>query len=183
MDWNGLLQSAAEFWTTIESALVIIIVGIILSNLLGKFVKKSVSKLKLHKAFRAAGINIKPAILLGNGVRYLGYIISVIVALDKLGIATFLLSVVVIAILVLVIVAVSLGIKDFIPNLISGISILSKHKFKEGYEIEINDAKGVIESINLLETKLKTKKGDVIFIPNSLLAKKKVIIHRRTRKK
>ena len=47
-------------------------------------------------------------------------------------------------------------------------------KFKVGQVIKVKGMQGKIIQITLLETKIETKTGDIIFIPNSVLNKTEV---------
>jgi small conductance mechanosensitive channel len=76
--------------------------------------------------------------------------------------------------MILIILSTFLGIKDFIPNAVAGFFIQHKKELKVGQKIKIKGMQGTITEITLLETKIETKTGDVIFIPNSVLSKTEV---------
>ena len=68
-----------------------------------------------------------------------------------------------------------LAIKDFIPNLISGLMLHQKRNLKPGDRIIINNVEGEIINVTLIETKIRTRSGDIVYIPNSILTKNVVI--------
>ncbi|MBQ9026356.1 MAG: mechanosensitive ion channel, partial [Methanobrevibacter sp.] len=66
-------------------------------------------------------------------------------------------------------IAVSLAAKDIISNLFSGIILIIGKSIRVGDTIELNNTKGVIESIQLRTTTIKDDDGIVSTIPNSTL--------------
>ena len=66
-------------------------------------------------------------------------------------------------------VAIGLGAKDLIIDIINGFFIIFEEKFQVGELIEINNLNitGTILSIGLRTTKLKSISGEIFFIPNS----------------
>jgi len=114
-------------------------------------------------------------IIAGSIVKYLVYTISVVVSLNQIGLALHVVNSVLVVLLVVVAIGIFLGIKDFIPNIMAGIYIVSKKKIKKGQRIKVKDVEGKVIDIELLETKLKTPKGHEIIIPNSFFVKN--IVH------
>ena len=100
-------------------------------------------------------------------------------ALNSLGLTTFVLNMVFAAIILMVVISFLLAIKDFVPNLIAGFSLKRKNYLKEGDKIKIKNLEGKILKINLLETKIETTKKDLIIIPNSIFSKNEIILKRK----
>jgi small-conductance mechanosensitive channel len=69
-----------------------------------------------------------------------------------------------------------LATKDFIPNLVAGLFMLKKTEIEKGKRIKAGNVEGTVVEIGLIETKIKTKKGDEIYIPNSTLTKEKLVV-------
>ena len=72
-------------------------------------------------------------------------------------------------------VSVFLGLRDFIPNFFAGWYIYRKDLIKEGKQVKINGVQGKVAKLSLLDTRIKTKKGDLIYIPNSVVIKSKIV--------
>ena len=104
-------------------------------------------------------------------------------ALNQLGITTLLLNIISIAIILLLTFSLILAIKDFIPNMIAGIKINKKEIVKKGDKISFDRIYAIVNEVTLTETKLGSKSGDIIFIPNSFLLKKVIKIHKRKKSK
>ena len=56
--------------------------------------------------------------------------------------------------------------------------IYRKKLFTVNETIEIDFCEGKVISFNLFETKLKTKSGDIIHIPNSFITQKKLVLYK-----
>jgi small-conductance mechanosensitive channel len=71
--------------------------------------------------------------------------------------------------------SIVLGVKDFIPNFLAGIHIMRNNVIKKGDRIRVKGTEGEIIQIELTEIKVKTKSGDIIFIPSSLFVKEEFV--------
>ncbi len=156
-------------------SIIILLIGFIIGRLAGKVVQKFLHELNLDQLFKkATGVNASLEEIAGYSVKYLIYIICIIMVLDQLGLASRILDMILATILIIIIIAIFLGIKDFIPNLIAGLSICRKGFISGGDVIEVNGIEGKIIKINLLETRIRTKKKDIISIPNVVISRNKV---------
>ena len=98
---------------------------------------------------------------------YLVFAIFLISALEHLG---FKLSVLLGAAGVFT-VAISFASQTAASNLISGVFLLFERPFKIGDVVTVNGTNGVIDSIDLLSTKLKTSDNTLVRIPNETMIK------------
>ncbi|MGM5483939.1 MAG: mechanosensitive ion channel domain-containing protein [Nanobdellota archaeon] len=166
-----------------NSVVINITLGIIIfisSLILGKVVEKVLStvlkKSRLEKVIeKSTSIKINIDKIISSLVAYLIYFFGVIMALTQIGIATTILNLLSGMILILVIIVIFLAFKDFIPNAAAGLLIHSKGFINEGDKIKIHDIEGKIIYLNLVETRVKTRKGDIIYIPNSRLTRYEVV--------
>ena len=104
-------------------------------------------------------------------------------ALNQLGITTLLLNIISISIILLLTFSIILALKDFVPNMIAGIKINKKEIVKKGDKISFDRIYAVVHEVTLTETKLESKSGDIIFIPNALLLKKVIRVPKRKKSK
>ena len=70
---------------------------------------------------------------------------------------------------------IGFALKDIIENWVSGLLILTGKIYKIGDIIQVGTLKGVVTSISLRTTVLKTYDRNEIIMPNSLLIKEKII--------
>ncbi len=163
-------------FTKLVVAVIIVLIGLVAGKLLGKFIHKLLHEIELNKLIKkSAGIKISAEEIISSFVTYFIYFIFIVMALNQLGLTTVVLHMISGAILILIIISILLSIKDFMPNMFAGFFIHQKGFIKEGDIIQIDNTKGKVVHINLVETKIETKKGDIIYIPNSLLTKKTVV--------
>ncbi len=158
------------------AAVIILLIGFIIARILGNLTKKVLHELETNKILKEqAGVKIQVEEFSNAIVRYIIYFIAIIMALNQLGLTTTILSIILIILLVILVGFIILAFKDFIPNIVSGFVIHQREKIKPGDKIRVKDIEGEVIHVNLVETKIKTKKNDIVFIPNSILTKNEVM--------
>jgi len=157
------------------AAVIILLIGFIIGKIIAKIVQKFLKEVELNKLMhKAAGIKFGLEDIITYFVQYFIYFIFIIMALNQLGLTTTILNMLSGAVIIIIIISIFLGIKDFIPNFIAGMFIHSKGFIQEGDKIRVKDLEGKIVKINMIETRIETKSGDLIYIPNSMLTKQEV---------
>ena len=166
----------SAIFTKLVVAVIIVLIGLVLGKILGKFIQKALHEIELNRIIKkAAGIKVSAEEVISAFITYFIYFIFIVMALNQLGITTVVLHMISGAILIIIIISIMLSIKDFMPNMFAGFFIHQKRFIKEGDIIRVDNTEGKVVHINLVETKIETKQGDIIYIPNSLLTKKTVV--------
>tara|TARA_Y100000310_G_scaffold331896_1_gene406404 strand:- start:777 stop:1361 length:585 start_codon:yes stop_codon:yes gene_type:complete len=168
-----------ELFKIIETklaAVVILLVGLIIGLVVKKILKKVLHEVELDKTILRLGKNYSLENKLSGLAAYIIYFLALVIFLNQLGITFFILYLVAGVILLLLGATFLLGVKDFIPNLIAGITIYRKEKLAVGKKIKINNIAGKIVKLGLLEIEIETSKKDRIYIPNALLLKSKFLL-------
>lgn len=161
----------------IAAAIIIILIGLVLGRFLGKAIQKVLNELETNKLLKAkANINIDLEEFVGSTIKYIIYFIALILSLNQVGLTPLILKIILIIILILMIIFIVLAVKDYIPNVVAGFILHQKKVLKEGNIILFKDIEGKVIHISLIETRIETKNGDIIFIPNSVLMKKEIVI-------
>jgi len=182
---NEYIQAVFDFITNVFAglvnnvllAIIILLVGFILGKMLSKLLQRVLVEIKLNKILEEiTSIKFQLEEFLSHLLLYFIYFISIITALRQLGIATEILNILSGVIIVLIGIFIVLSVKDFIPNIISGIVIHQKDVIKKGDKIEFKNVSGKVIEITLLDTKLETTRGDTIIIPNVNLTKNEFVI-------
>lgn len=156
--------------------LIILLIGFILGKLIGKIVARILHEVEVDNIIKkASGADVNLERWLSVFVTYLIYFITIIIFLNKLGVATTVLQILFAAIIIVVIASVILATKDFIPNAFAGFYIYRRKLIKEGETVIIRGVRGEVQHINLVETKLMTKEGDTVYIPNSVVTKTGIV--------
>ena len=162
--------------TNLIVAIIVLLAGFVIGRVIGRIVQKVLHEVELDKMLYKSGFKMPLEHTLGMVTSYIIYFIAVVMALNQLGLTSVVLYIIVGGAVLLIIIATLLGIKDFIPNMIAGFFIYKKGLFREGQKIIIKNVEGKVTKINLFETELETKKGDKIYIPNSMLVKSTLVV-------
>jgi len=169
----------SQLFTKFIVAIVILLIGFVIARIIGKLVQRVLHEVELNNILKKAGVKFDLEDVISHLVIYFIYFITVIWALNALGLTTTILNMISAAFLILIIISILLAVKDFVPNLIAGFFIYQKNLIKKGDKIKVGDLTGKVEKISLVETEIKTSSGDIIHIPNSTLTKKEIIIKKK----
>jgi small-conductance mechanosensitive channel len=169
------LDDVSSFIVRVIAALAIVLFGLVIGNIFGRLIKKILHSFELDKVLAEQGIKFPLENFIGTIVKYLVYFVGIIWALAELGLTTIILEIILVIILILLVAFIILAFKDFVPNITAGFFIHSKNALKKGDFIKMNSVEGEIVEIDLIETKIRTKDGDTMLIPNSVLTTNEVI--------
>lgn len=132
------------------------------SRSLERIIKKRAEKYDLDEGKKFALIKL---------IKYFLYVMAIILTLQSLGFDISLLMAGSAALLV----GVGIGLQDIFRDLISGIIILFEGGIKVGDVIEINNLVGLVKEINVRTSKVRTRDGIIIIVPNSTFINQNVI--------
>jgi len=154
------------------AAIAILLIGVLFARFLSRLMYKILNEIKLNVILKDEfGIKLPLEEFFSRTVEYIIYFVTIIMALNQLGLTTTILYILLVVILIIIIILIVLAFKDFMPNLTAGFYINKTKNIKKGDNIEIDTVKGKILDIDLIETKIKTKEGDIVLVPNSFLLK------------
>ncbi|MEA3378434.1 MAG: mechanosensitive ion channel [Nanoarchaeota archaeon] len=151
------------------ASLVIILLGLIIGRIIGKLINKVLHSFEIDKILGQSGIKFPFERFISSISRYIVYFIGLIWGLAELGLTTIILEIILVIILILLVSFIILAFKDFVPNITAGFFIHHKNALKKGDIIKVRHIEGEIIEIDLIETKIKAKNGEIILIPNSML--------------
>lgn len=149
--WQGFLDKLP----TIIFAIIILILGIILSKLTVKLMGKALDRSKLDLTITK---------FLRSVVKIVLYVVLITVVLTLLGVPTTSI----ITVIGTAGVAVGLALQNSLSNLAGGFLILFSKPFKVGSYISVSGVEGFVTDINILYTKLMTYDNRAIYIPNGV---------------
>ena len=121
----------SQLFTKFIVAIIILLIGFVIGRILGRLVSKILGEIELNNILKKAGVKFEMEDMLSHLTTYFIYFITVIWALDALGLTTTILNMISGAFLVLIIVSILLAVKDFVPNIISGFFIYQKILLKK----------------------------------------------------
>jgi len=157
-------------------SVIILLIGLTVGRIVNRIVKRILNELELDSMIKKT-TKIKSSIenMIAALLAYIIYFATIIVALEEIGVSTTAFNIIIASVLFVIIIILFFILNYFFPNVIAGIFLKRKNMLKKGDKIKFGDKEGKIISINLIETSIKTKKGDTIYIPNSILTKKEII--------
>ena len=164
------LEKIIQYGGSLLVALAILVIGLLVIKLALRIEEKALSRTRLDKSVHK---------FVMTATRYTLYIILAVVILTSLKVPT--------APLVTVLgacgAAVALALKDSLGNIASGIIILANKPFIRGDVIEVAGITGIVQSIDLLVTTLKTFDNKVITIPNGTITASVLVNYSREEKR
>lgn len=155
-------QIVASYAPRIIAALVLLILGVLVAQFAGRFIRTT---------FHLAGVPFASA--LGTITHYTIIGLTVIIALERLGVSSsvimpflFILFFIVPLMICLVLI---IGGREMISSLLAGRFL--KKIYAKGEKIQFDSVTGEIDSIDFMTTTIKDIDGEIV-IPNSEMAKK-----------
>lgn len=161
-DFEGIIALIISKAPLIIAALLIIIAGFIISNLIGKLVVKGMQTKgvdpSIHSFIRTIITLILKFVFILSALSTLGFDInSFVTALGAAGITA------------------GLGLQASISQFASGIQILVNHPFKSGDYIDVGTVSGKVQEIKIMYTVLVTVDNKRVIIPNSYITSNNII--------
>jgi len=154
--YNVIVEFFANYSLQIIGALIIFIIGVIVSKYLRKIVFNLLIKNNIDETLSG---------FVANFIRFLIIIMMGIIALGKLGIsiAPF------IAALGALSLTAGLALQGSVSNFAAGVILIITKPFKIGDTITINDVYGEVSDIKLAYTVLHNEDGEEITVPNKYM--------------
>lgn len=135
-------------------AAVLVLVGLVVIKLLLGMLERLLTRMKVEPTLLGMGRAVLKVLMLLllvlMVVGYLGLPLSPLVAgLSVVGLA------------------VSLGVQNFLTNVVGGLQLLASHPFKVGDYVEAGGCAGTVQEIGMFYTKVITPDNKLIQLPNS----------------
>ena len=176
---GGVSLFFSPILSKVALAVFILLFGFIAGRILGLLARRLLSEIQVDKRFRSAGVRLPFERVAGSTISIMIYIITIIVSLDTLGLTSTIITIILVGIVFILGVSFLLAVKDFFPNLLSGIRIRLLNLFEEGDYIQIREVKGTIKGVGLLESRIITSYREEIIIPNSIFIKRKILVKKK----
>lgn len=177
------IGDVSSFMVNLIASLAILLFGILLANIGAKLFRKLLHSFEIDAVLAGSGLKFPLEEFASSLIKYILYFATVIWALSELGIATTVLEIILIVLLVIIVIFVILAFKDFIPNITAGFFMHTRGAFTIGDRIVIENVEGTIAAIDMIETRIRTKEGDIVLVPNSLLMKSEVKVKKAAKRK
>lgn len=176
---ENVLVTVQEYFWKIITAIIILLVGFGIGIFAKKLLNKALKEINLNKILLKVNVRYNTEAIISNIVSYLIFIVTIVIALDTLGITSIVIYLVLGAVLMLLILSFLVGAKDIIPNFIAWIILQRKGKIVVGKNIKVKEISGKVEKIGYLETEIQTEHGDILYVPNNLFLKSKFWVKKK----
>ena len=160
--FSGMTQYFANILPSFITAVIVLILGILLSKFIARMSMKAFEKSNVNNATKSFFVSL---------IRILLYIIVIVMSLSIMNVPTSSI----ITILGTAGLAVSLALQNCLSNLCGGFIILFSKPFVAGDIIELDGTVGKVQSISILYTKIVTFDNKTVFIPNGKVSDAKII--------
>lgn len=157
-------------------ALIILLIGFIIGQLISKVAYRVLNTLEIDKKFRMISVRISLEHFLSGVTEYVTYFISIVLALNQIGLTTAVINSIAIIGIILIIISSVLTLTDIVPNIFGFILIHHKGLFQAGNTISIESIEGKVIKVSLTDTKVEKSNGDLIYIPNAKIIKSQITV-------
>lgn len=155
-----ILESAAAWKLAVDyiprlvGAAIVLILGGLATNWLSNFIGRSIEKSRIDPTFRP---------MIATGFRYLSFGLVALIVLQQFGVQTASL----LAVLGTAGLAIGLALQNTLSNVAAGLVLLVLRPFEIGDHVAVSDQSGVVLSLALFHTKLRSDEGVDIVVPNN----------------
>lgn len=165
---------------SILSAALVLLLGLILARVLSKLVKLLLKELEIDKILRKTGIKFSLEKLVSTTTLYIVYALTIITALNQLGLTSTILNVLTIFVVATLILSTFLSLKDLLPKFFAGVFIKYKKIVRKGDKIKLKQIKGTIIEVNFIETVIETKNKELLYLPNTILINETIKVKKKS---
>lgn len=174
------VQYANNIIARIAFAAVILLASYVIGKLARRLLLRMLDELEIDNILKKTGfLRLSLKDIISTLVEYIIVLIGIIFALAQLGLSMYVILLISLLIIVIIVISIVLAIKDFVPNFFAGLYLSQTRKLEVGKILEYENVTGEIVNVNMVETRIERKNGDILHIPNSLLTKAKITIKKK----
>lgn len=151
-----------------EIAFITLFVGLLISRIVGKIVKRLLAEAELNKLFAARGAKSINEIV-GSTVEGLLYFVTVLIVFQQLGLTKIVFYLILILLVTILGILIFIGFKQF-QNIFAWFMLRPILNKKLGKTVEIGDIKGKLQSISFVQSRVKG--AETFLIPHAYSWKK-----------
>ncbi len=156
------LSASTSVVGRIAEAVILVVIGLIVVQILVSVAKTALEKSKLEKAAHSLILSV---------LRVVGYVLLVFIVASALGID----MTGVVALASVLTLAVSLALQNMFSNVVGGFVLLYTKPFTSGDFVEIAGQSGSVVEVGMTYTKLRTLDNKIAHIPNSSVVSAEII--------
>ena len=163
----SVVETAQSYVSLIVEGVIILLVGFGLGILAQKLLAKILKEVELNQIMSKVGVTYNLEKWISAIVSYVIYLVSIVIFLENLNIASVVVYLLLGAVLMLLVLTLIVGLKDVIPNFVAWLVLQKDEKITVGRRVEVKEIAGRVDKIGYLETEIKTDHGDILYAPNT----------------
>lgn len=164
---ENIIESIMLIISKFITAAVIVFIGFVFGNIVGRFLKKILIYLNVDEYTVFLPFRKKTSTIISKGTSYTIYFLVAIYALNLFEFIGIFFEIIAIIFLIGVIITLLLQVFDFFPNVMAYFKI--KKKYPLGSLVTITDVNGTIEKLSLTNTLVRTDKNNIFLYPNKYM--------------
>ncbi|MCD6576196.1 MAG: mechanosensitive ion channel [Nanoarchaeota archaeon] len=167
---SNMLLSTMTYLPKVVVAIIFIIGGLIIGDLLGAIVSNLVSRFPLKLEEKSLIVSLSSAV-----TKVLVVLVAIVIALNVIGVYVEILTVGFGIIALTISLFILIGTKDLAINIFAGMYLHSFKNFRKGINVEVDGIRGTIKEIGLVFTTITNGKSE-FHIPNYIFMRKSFVI-------
>ncbi len=168
----GLLEFIGILTTRVLLAFLVFSLGTIGASIAKRLVRRLLRESNVNRALALLNIHYNLEELGGIFAFYLVYVITGVVTLWLLGIASIVMWILLLLLAIAIAFSVAAFAKDLLPNLRGWYQLRRARRVIIGSEISLPHVSGTVEKVRLVETLVRSPAGDLLHVPNRLFWEK-----------
>jgi len=162
-------------WLVVVRAVLTLVVGFMLGKFASDFVADMLKSDRVQKLLKPRGYGEIEVDLIASMLKYLIYVLVFLVAIMQFGVGELLVQAIAIIFILVLFLIVAYSLKEFIPNVAAGLYINRNEIFEVGDSVQIDEFTGRVVKRGVLSTIIETVDRKTVIIPNSIVARGKII--------
>lgn len=168
----GILETVGIVTTRATLAFLIFTLGVVAASLTKRLVKRVLQKVKLNQKLALLNYPYDCENIAATASFYLVYIASIVITFWLLGIASFVMWLLVFTFVMALTFTVLSFAKDLLPNLLGWYVAKTKLRLHKGSKIKLAKVSGKVKRVRFIDTIVINSSGDELHVPNVLFRKK-----------
>ena len=166
--WNSIQENLFHILTVIITVIVLLLVAKLILNQLSKYTAKAIEKAQKNPDDQKSRQVVTAMTLLRSVGRYVIYFVFIALVLYQLGFGNVIGNLIVTAGFGSL--AISFGAQSIVKDVVTGFFMMFEKQYSVGDFVKIGEFEGVVTSIAMRVTYLRSFKGQKIIIPNGSIA-------------
>jgi small-conductance mechanosensitive channel len=160
---------------TVVRAVLTLVIGFMLGRFASSFFADLLKGERVQNLLKPRGYGELEVDLMAAMLRYFIYVLVFLVVIMQFGVGELVVQLIATVFILVLFLIMAYSLKEFIPNVAAGLYINRNEIFEVGETLQIDEFKGEVIKKGVLSTIIVTEDKKVVIIPNSIVARRKII--------